>query len=465
MSNGALVPTSTLADLGYPYGESYHYSKTGLELSDAFASYAHVYRTQVWIATLVNKIALGTARLPLKVYERGADDSRAEVRDHPMAKLLRRPNRRHDPFFFWLWTVSTFEIYGEAMWAKVRPGPGRPPVELWPMHPANVSTVRKEDGTLVYRYIYAGGDKALEFALEDVVHFKSYHPEQQLRGLSRLEPLRQTILNEDAARRAGAAMWKHGGRPSMVVTHPRQISDTAHRRLSEGIRAIYGGVDNWGKIAILEEGIAPTLMPLNAEEMQYIESRRVSREEACGMYDVPPPAVHILDRATFSNITEQMRSVYRDTMAPRLGALESVLDFQLRPDFDPAGRIYAEFLLDEVMRGAFEQRAAANQAAVFSGQRTPNEIRRQDNLPPMDGGDRLYINAGAIPLDISGTAVDTRAQIAKVEHDGMRPAMEIEQVSPMCIECGAAEKLSTRELCSSCEGRRGRMLEQREAGA
>jgi phage portal protein BeeE len=77
----------------------------------------------------------------------------------------------------------------------------------------------------------------------------------------------------------------------------------------------------------------------------------------CAVYDVPPPVVHILDRATFSNITEQMRSMYRDTMAPRLGLYESVLDSQLRPDFDPRGDLYAEFLMDEVLRGSFEQRA------------------------------------------------------------------------------------------------------------
>jgi len=144
--------------------------------------------------------------------------------------------------------------------------------------------------------------------------------------------------------------------------------------------------------------MTPFIIPLNAEELQYIESRRMNREEVCGIYDVPPPVVHILDRATFSNITEQMRSMYRDTMAPRLGLYESVLDSQLRPDFDPQGNIYAEFLLDEVLRGAFEQRAIANQAAIYSGQLTPNEARQQDNRAPLEGGNKLYINAAAIPV-------------------------------------------------------------------
>jgi HK97 family phage portal protein len=103
--------------------------------------------------------------------------------------------------------------------------------------------------------------------------------------------------------------------------------------------------------------MTPQKLSLSAEEAQYIETRKLNREEVCAVYDVPPPVVHILDRATFSNITEQMRSMYRDTMAPRLGLYESVLDTQLRPDFDPRGDLYAEFLMDEVLRGSFEQRA------------------------------------------------------------------------------------------------------------
>jgi phage portal protein BeeE len=66
---------------------------------------------------------------------------------------------------------------------------------------------------------------------------------------------------------------------------------------------------------VLEEGMEPKPLTLTAEEAQYIETRKLNREEVCAAYDMPPPVVHILDRATFSNITEQMRSMYRDTMA------------------------------------------------------------------------------------------------------------------------------------------------------
>lgn len=459
ISDGALTPMTPvgLADSSPQYANPYYYPNVGIGLTDAFATYSAVYRSQVWVATLVNKLAFGTARLPLKVYLRGQDNARTEARDSGLARLLRSPNDRHDPFFFWLWTVSTFELYGEAMWVKVRPRAGAAPTQLWPLHPSNLVTKRSpETGRLVYEYFVGAANAPLaQWDEADIVHFKSYNPDNQIRGMSRLEPLRQTILNEDAARKASAAMWSNGGRPSMALTHPGQLSDAAQQRLKATWDAIHSGVGNWGKTAILEEGMTPHFYPLNAEEMQYIEARKVNREEACGIFDVPPPVVHILDRATFSNITEQMRSMYRDTMAPRLGLFESVLDTQLRPDFDPQGNLYAEFLMDEVLRGAFEERAAANQAAVFSGQRTPNEIRRLDNLPPMPGGDELYINAGAIPLSDARQAPATGTNV----EDSPQKVKSIDGVLA-CGVCGTEGKTSARGLCKSCEGRRGRALQQ-----
>jgi hypothetical protein len=136
-------------------------------------------------------------------------------------------------------------------------------------------------------------------------------------------------------------------------------------------------------------------MTLTAEEAQYIETRKLNREEVCAAFDVPPPVVHILDRSTFNNITELMRSLYRDTMAPRLADREATLAAQLAPDFGP-GTPYAEFLLDEVLRGDFEQRMAAYQSADFM---TVAEKREKENLPFIDGTDRIFVNAATVPLD------------------------------------------------------------------
>jgi HK97 family phage portal protein len=430
-----------------------YYANTRVALSGNVATYAAIYSEQLWVNTLVSKIAWNTARLPLKVYER-SELGRQDRRDTPFGKLIQRPNARQDPFFFWLWTVSTFEVYGEAFWVKIRPRPGMAPISLEPLHPVNVVTRRNDTGEL--EYVYYNGtatSPVIVWPESEIVAFRNYNPRNTARGLSRIEPLRATLLAEDAARRASASMWQNGARPSMALSHPGRLSDDAMRRLKGQWDSMHAGVDNWAKTAVLEEGMTPHQMQLSAEEMQYVTSRQLNREECCAAYDVPPPVVHILERATFSNITEQMRSMYRDTMAPRLSLFESVLDHQLRPDFDPSGSLYAEFLLDEVLRGAFEQRTEAYQKAIQSGWMKPAEVRQAENLP--DAGpeaDKLYINAATIPMEViaatppSGTDIIVHPQPVKALTTG-------------CHECGTDTKeLSKRGLCSPCEGRRGRRI-------
>lgn len=452
LSNGELAPIA-FAETTPAFSNRVYYPPSTLTLANAHATYGQIYKSQVWVATLVNKLAFGVARLPLKVYER-QDAGRTEARDTPLARLLRNPNPRHDPFFFWLWTASTFEVYGEALWVKLRPGPGQPPAQLWPLHPSNVYTRREDDGSLTYVFALGGAVSSpiLTFSQSDIVHFRSYNPEDQIRGMSRLEPLRQTIISEDAARRAATAFWQNGARPSVLLHTEKTLTQPVIDRVSASWRAIHGGVDSWGKTALLEEGLTPTILPLNAEEMQYIESRKLNREEVCGIYDVPPPVVHILDRATFSNITEQMRSMYRDTMAPRLGLLESVLDSQLRPDFDPQGILYAEFLMDEVLRGSFEQRATAYETMTRIAGMTPAEVRQRENLPDLGPAThRLYVNAATVPLE--DVAAEQPPQV--VEHPVPVKTVDAQVV---CAACERPGSLSRRGLCRSCEGRASRAL-------
>jgi phage portal protein BeeE len=124
VSNGELAPVA-FADSTPMASNAYYYTNTGVALAQQFSTYAQIYRTQVWVATLVDKLGFATARLPLKAYAR-TETGRESARDSDYGQLLRSPNRRHDPFFLWLWTASTMEIYGEAIWFKLRAVPRWP---------------------------------------------------------------------------------------------------------------------------------------------------------------------------------------------------------------------------------------------------------------------------------------------------------------------------------------------------
>ncbi|HET8765798.1 MAG TPA: phage portal protein, partial [Pedococcus sp.] len=182
----------------------YFYAQDGLTLSGKFATYAALYRSQPSIATVVDKVANSAARLTLKVWDNTPATGKAIDTTSDFARLIARPSQKMSPFNFWRWTFSTFEIYGEAFWYKQRAGrdsfgrPAGPVINLLPMHPSRTSIERDDEGNVVYVFTLGVASAGLLRApADDVVPFLRYNPDSLMRGLSRLEPLRSTMLNED----------------------------------------------------------------------------------------------------------------------------------------------------------------------------------------------------------------------------------------------------------------------------
>jgi HK97 family phage portal protein len=380
----------------------YFYAANGLDLSGKFATYAALYRAQPSIATVVNKIAKSAARLTIKVWDNTPKTGKVQDTTSAYARLIANPSTELSPFAFWRWTFATYETFGEAFWYKQRAGkdafgrPSGPVVNLLPMHPSRTAVHRDANGAVEYIFTLGVASAGiLKAPADDVVAFLQYNPDSLMRGLSPLEPLRTTLLNEDAARRATASFWGRGLRPSVVVTHPGELSQDAKDRLKVSIDLRHAGADNMGGSQILDEGMTMQVIQLSAVEMQYIESRKLNLQEVCMVYDIPPPVIHILDHATFSNITEQMRSMYRDTMTPRLEDVESVIDFSLRGEFGYSiDERRATFALDEVLRGDFEVRAVSVGNLIEKGIMKPSEARPMFDLPDAGpGADKLYANA------------------------------------------------------------------------
>jgi phage portal protein BeeE len=111
--------------------------------------------------------------------------------------------------------------------------------------------------------------------------------------------------------------------------------------------------------------------------------------ECASAYFIQPPMVGLLDEASFSNITEQHKMLYQDTLAPQCVAIEEDIDLQLLPEFADTEGIYCEFNLEEKLKGSFEEQTKSLQSAVGGPYMTRNEARARMNLPSLPEGDTL----------------------------------------------------------------------------
>ncbi|MEU0808789.1 phage portal protein [Streptomyces sp. NPDC005970] len=349
--------------------------------------YETIWRTQPQVRTVIGFIARNVAQLGIHVFRRLSDTDRERLTNHPLAQLLNEPLPRLTQYRFIERLVADVALYDNAYGIKLKLD-GR--LRILPV-PATL--IRPYGGNWIVpeHYETAGGR---DFGPDEVVHIHGYDPQNLTYGSSPIEALRELLLESSESAKYRAAMWKGGARMTGVLERPLDAPEWSAKekaRFREMWRSFTQGGGAEGGTPILEDGMAYKPVGFNPEQAQYIEARKLTREEAAAAYFIPPPLIGILDHATYSNIKEQHAHLYQDTLGPWLVMLEQEFGAQVLPDLPDSRDVYAEFNIAAKMRGSFEEQAAAASTATGRPWMTVNETRARNNLPAVEGGDTLIV--------------------------------------------------------------------------
>lgn len=380
----------TLAELPADWWPSGSYGSLRLA-SDYTATYETIYRTQPNVRTVVDFIARNVAQLGLHTFRRISDTDRERLTDHPMPRLIARPNPFTTRYRLIESLLIDLGVYWNAYWLKIR---ARDQLALLRVPPPYMEV---EGGLAPARYWLTWGARRQEFAPSEVVHFRGHG--STIAGVSPLETLRRVLAEEYEAGAYREGLWRNAARMSGVIERPAtapEWSDPARERFTAEFSALYSGSANSGKTAVLEEGMVFKPMAFSARDAEYLAGRKLTREEVARAYHVPLPMVGILDHATFSNIKEQHKQLYQDCLGPWLVQIEEEVELQLLPDFDDVDGVYVEFNIAEKLKGSFEEQAQALSSAVGRPWLTADEARARQNLPSM-GGDAAEL---VTPLNV-----------------------------------------------------------------
>jgi HK97 family phage portal protein len=434
-----------------------------IQLYDLFNyDYATLYRTQPNVRTCVDFLARNIAQLGLHVFRRVSDTDRVRLTDHPLAQLINKPL----PAEFKVTRYRLIEtlmgdlgVYFNAYWLKVR----SKEMGLLRIPPAFVTVY---GGLTPTKYEMTLGGKPYTFGPNEIVHFRGYNPSDPVNGLSPLETLRRVLAEEHSAGDYREHFWQNAARQAGVIERPKDApdwSETARGRFKAEFEALYSGGDNSGRTAILEEGMTWKPGTFNAQESEYLAGRKLTREECARAYHIPLPMVGILDNATFSNIQEQHRNLYQDSLGPWLAMLEQDIELQLLPDFEDIDGVYIEFNIAEKLQGDFGEQTKSMQAAVGRPWMTADEARARMNLPSL-GGDaeqlvtplNVLVGGQASPQDSApppkGEERGEKGEERGARSDGRRAAGEVDPTQPELRE--AWRKKWARQMAKFFERQR-----------
>lgn len=387
VSEGALQSVSRPTQ---PMSASLDLSTPAVFTNDRNVDYLELWKKQRAVRTTVSFLARNIAQLGIHAFRRDSDTERTRLdQEHPLSRVLRSPNLVTTRYRLMDALVHDLAIFDRAYWLKVGDSSAPSVIRV----PPSMVTPKGDNWITPEYFEIRGTSGTKEIARDRVVYFRGYAGVNDF-GSSPIESLRQILAEEYAGTKARAEILRNGARVSGYIERPvdaKAWTDDTRTRFSRQWKAQYvGGGPEAGGTPVLEDGMKFVDATQTSRDLQYIEARKLTREEVAAVYFVPPPMVGILDKATFSNITEQHKMLYQDTLGPWLTMISEEIALQLIPDIAPTDPdIYVEFNLREKLSGDFEQRAASVLAAVGGPYMTINEARALDNRAPIDGGDEL----------------------------------------------------------------------------
>lgn len=364
-----------------------------LRITDDYTrDYAAIFREQPAVRTVVLFLARNIAQLGLPVFRRIGDNDRERLTEHALAKLLSRPNSFTTGFRFKRSLVADMAIYDCALWLKTRENnePALMRIPPWMFKAGGDNWLRPEFFTI------EGARGKVNIDAANFLYLHGYNPTDDRLGSSPLESLRRILAEEYSAGQMREQVLRNGARMAGYIKRPKDASDwseAARNRFKTGWRSQYSGwsATEAGGTPILEDGMDFVPAGQSAVDLQYVEARKLTREEVASAFFIPPPMVGILDHATFGNIEEQHKMLYADTLGPWLEEIQQEIELQLMPEFLDIKGLYVEFNLAEKLKGSFEEQAKSIQTMVGAPVMTRNEGRSRLNLPRIDGGDALIV--------------------------------------------------------------------------
>jgi HK97 family phage portal protein len=380
-----LVPPG---ESGFTHGTQFNYLNASEE----------GYKQVVWVYRCVNEIAKRVSSVPFVVYAEGRDGEKEEITgNHPLKSFLRKPNKLQGWAQFMRAHITLMQISGNSYW-DISERIGKMPAEAWLLRPDRMLIVPGQgNDSRIARYEYTVGAQVNKVPLEDIEHWKYFDPSDDYYGLSPLYVAGSCIDTENDTNDYNKYLMRNQARPSGVLQTDTKLSDDVFKRLQSAIQG-WMGAKNAGKPIILEAGLKWAQAQLSQKDSDYVNLKKLNREELCAILGVPPVLVGIMDRATYNNFSEADTILWNQTVIPELREFRDNFNMRIAPMFDDG--VYIDYDLSHVEALKENEDAVHDRARkdYTGGLLKLNEARKLANQEDLPGGDFYLIPSGMTPV-------------------------------------------------------------------
>ncbi|MFJ3259663.1 phage portal protein [Pseudomonas sp. NPDC086581] len=366
----------------------------------------------------VTLLAETIGQLPLELYQRKQHGQREAATNHPLYDVLRyQPNGFQTPFEWLECSQMALGLRGNAYSFCERRSDGNV-TAVWPLHTEKVTVLK--GGDLLPYYRVGATSEPLPMRM---IHHVRWGSLNHYVGQSPIQLHAESVGLALAVRRYTSKTFANGTSVSGVIERPKEaprISDQATiDRITGQWGEKYSGMDNTKKVALLQEGMQFRPISMTNVDADIINIIKASGSDIARIYKVPLPLVNDLEKANYNTLEQLLIQFVVFCALPWVKRHEQSMmrDFLLPKD---RRNYFIEFNLSGLLRGDQQSRYQAYAVGRQWGWLSVNDIRRLENMPPVDGGD-IYLQ----PLNM----VDTTKGLPDAKDPAVRALLEQEQAN------------------------------------
>lgn len=347
----------------------------------------------------VNLKANAMAILPIKLYiitEKGKE----EHKSHTLCRLLRKEPNPNLTAFEWKKMISQdLDLRGNHYAQLIKNGLGEI-VAIYPLK-ADLMTVsyilKNNNKEKIYNY------NGTLISADRILHLIDIPDSEGLVGISRIAYARNTLEFANNAATHGNKLFRNLSTPSGAFSHPTELSSNAFDRLKESLENKYTGLENSGKPLLLEGGLTFTPISISNSDSQWLESRKLNRENIGAIFGVPASMLNDSTATSYGNLEQKYLEFQTNTILPVLIAIEEKSEQKLLTKKEKETLII-KFKLDALLRADAKTKGEYYKNMWGIGSMSPNEIRNNEDMNSYDGGDNYFmqLSYGTVNTIIEG---------------------------------------------------------------
>jgi HK97 family phage portal protein len=400
----------------------------------------------------IRELATSAATPRYMVTAPATEGGQIEIESGLLYDLLTKPNPYSDWYSFIERLVTFLMVAGNGYVLKERAKSDQVSA-LYLLRPDRVTIVAGDYGA--ESYVYTVGGKEYSIESRNMCHIALPNPAGDIYGLSPLQVLARNVNLDLNMTDFAKTYFQNAGVPSGLLKVKKRLSTQEEASVIRSRwRSQFGGVNNFHRVAILDDDAEYQPMSNSPKEMALTELHNLTESRICAVFGVPAILVGAnvgLQRSTFSNYREARLAFHSETLEPLVERILRYFNNHLFDEYTGNETLSVDW---SAMRAVLDDQSANTTRinTLFAGGLiTLNEAREQLGFDAVAEG-----AIRRIPSSVFEVAEGQEPQVS-VGAPSMEPAEQVEQSHP-----ALAEIKSPRVAPRGAIMRR-RLIEEREA--